>query len=162
MNRCLLLVVCAALGAAEAPLVNTNAIDADHAPVVVESEPFRTRITVHNPNDVAVRIASVDATCTCSTLDLGSRFLLPHGTTDLIMETDSRNRSAAQRIGVSLYLSDPNLEPIEVVALWTARAHVQVDSLAAPDADPLTRPPRAFQDVYRFPSKARPDILRKA
>lgn len=161
MNRFLLLLICGAMAAAEAPLVNTNAMDIEHAPVVGESEPFRARIVVQNPNDVAVKIEKIDATCTCATLELTSHFLLPHGTAELVMEVDNHNRSAVQRIGVSLYLTDPDRDSIEVVALWTVRAHVQVDSLSAPTADPLARPARAFQDIYRFPSKGRPDELHK-
>jgi hypothetical protein len=148
------------LAAAE-PLVDTNAEDAEHAPVVSESEPFRTRIAVRNPNDVAVKVASIDATCTCATLDLADHFLLPHATTTLTVEVDGRNRSEAQRLGVSLYLSDPDLDAIEVVVLWTVRAHVQVDSLpTTPGAETLARPPKNLQDIYRFAAKVRPDELR--
>jgi len=158
----LLLVLTAGLVTAVEPaLVNTNAMDIEHAPVCAESEPFRARIVVQNPNDVAVKVDKLDATCTCATLTLENHFLLPHATTELVIEVENLNRSEAQRIGVSIYLTDPDLESIEVVALWTVRAHIQVDSLAAPGADPLTRPKRTFQDVYRFPSKVRPDELQK-
>lgn len=156
-----LLLAMACAVAAESALINTNAMDAASAPVLAESELFKTRIVVQNPNDRAVRIDKLDASCTCGVLEVAERFLLPHATTELVMEVDNRNRSAAQRVGVSVYLTDPALEPIEVVALWTVRAHVQVDSLSAPGADPLARPPRTFQDVYRYPSKTRPDELHK-
>lgn len=163
MIRILLAFVCAAgLAAAEASmLVNTNAMDEASAPVVAEAEHFRARITVQNPNDVAVRIDKLDATCSCAVLEVVDRFLLPHATTELVMEVDNANRSDIQRIGVSVYLTDPDLEPIEVVALWNVRAHVQVDVLSIPGIDPLARPPRAYQDIYRFPSKVRPDELHK-
>ena len=161
MNYVLLLLLFASVSAAEPVLVNTNAMDAEHAPVIPESEPFHVRILVQNPNDVAVKAEKLDATCTCANLTLGSHFLLPHATSELVMEVDDLNRSGAQRIGVSIYLTDPDLEPIEVVALWTVRSHIQVDSVAAPGADLLSRPVRAFQDIYRYPSKVRPDELQK-
>lgn len=161
MNRFLLLLVAATLAAAEPTLINTNAVDAAHAPVVAESEIFHVRVTVQNPSDVAVRIDRLDATCTCAKLEVVNRFLLPHATTELVMEVDNRNRSAAQRIGVSLYLTDPDLDPVEVIVMWTVRAHVQVDSLATPTTDSLTRPVKGSQDIYRFPSKTRPDELHK-
>lgn len=159
MMRLLLLCLCVAALAGADP-INTNIATGMTPPVFAETVPFTTVITVQNPYDKAVRITEIDSTCTCARQDLGTRFLLPKATTTLDLEVDNANRSGQERLGITLYLSDPALEPIEVVALWEVRAHVQVDSLTG-QTDTLTRPPRAFRDVYRYPSKVRPDELHK-
>jgi len=140
--------------------INTNVSDPEVLPVFLESVPFHTVITVQNPYDKAVKVGSIDSTCTCSTLHLADYFLLPHATTTLEIGVDNTNRSARERLGVSLYLTDPALEPIEIVAFWDVRAHVAVDSHLYQD-DITTRPVRAFRDIYRYPSKARPDELHR-
>jgi hypothetical protein len=146
-----------ALPAAALALDNRNVVDATQAPVLREVEPFIARIPVRNPHDRAVKVKLLDPTCTCATLEIAERFLLPHATTTLTIAVDNRNRSGAVRVGVSIYLTDPDLEGIEVEALWQVRASVQVDGLA-PDADPARRPEdKAWHDIYRYITKVRPD-----
>lgn len=156
---CLAGVLAAADPISTAP-VNTNVANPANPPIFAESQPFSAQITVQNPYDKAVRVAEMDSTCTCSVLELGSHFLLPHATTTLTVSVDNTNRSDRERLGISLYLTDPALDPIEVVALWEVRAHVAVDSHLH-HTDLTTRPPRAFRDVYRYPSKSRPDELHR-
>jgi hypothetical protein len=157
--RSLFLVALAGLLAAATP-INTNASDPKTPPIFAESEPFFAEITVQNPYDRAVKVSEIDATCSCGILDLESYFLLPHATTTLKVSVDDTNRSDRQRLGVSLYLSDPDLEPIEIVALWEVRPHIAVDSLLGA-TETQERPERAFRDIYRYPSKVRPDELKR-
>ena len=138
-------------------LDNANAASIEQAPVLREIEPFKAAIIVRSPYDRAVRVKQVDATCSCAQLEMRERFLLPHATALLDILVKNENRSGPQDIHVSVYLSDPELEPIEVDALWTVRACIQVDAIA-PGADPKPRPAdRAWQDIYRFVVEERPD-----
>jgi hypothetical protein len=138
-------------------LENRNVADPAQAPVLREVEPFLARITVRNPHDRAVKIKLLDPTCKCATLDITDRFLLPKATTTLTVAVDNLNRSGTVRVGVSLYLTDPDLEAIEVEAFWQVRPCVQVDAIGA-GMDPLKRPEdRAWHDIYRYVTKVRPD-----
>ncbi len=138
-------------------LINTDAASPETAPVVRENVAFHTDITVVNPYDRAVRVKMLDATCSCAQLDLADHFLLPHGHTVLHVAVENANRSGPQDVHVSIYLSDPEFEPIEVAVLWTVLASVQVDAIP-PGADPLPRPQdRAWQDIYHFVVQERPD-----
>jgi hypothetical protein len=103
----------------------------------------------------------MDNTCSCSKLELKDRFLLPGAATTLEMAVKNANRSGPQKVGVSIFLSDPDFDPLEVVARWNVRACVQVDAIGA-TMDPKERPSdRAWQDVYLYPSKERPDELNR-
>ncbi len=136
---------------------NRNVADAGQAPILREVEPFLTHITVRNPHDRAVKIRLLDPTCKCATLEIADRFLLPKATTTLTIAVDNANRSGPVRVGVTLYLTDPDLESIEVEAFWQVRPCVQVDAIG-PGMDPLKRPEdRAWQDIYRYVTKVRPD-----
>lgn len=160
---CCLAGVLAAAVPAQPPVsgpINTNVADPAHPPIFSESQPFSAQITVQNPYDKAVRVSDIDTTCACSVFELESHFLLPFATTTLTVQVDNANRSDRERLGVSLYLSDPDLDPIEIVAFWQVRAHIAVDSHLH-HTDLTTRPPRAFRDVYRYPSKSRPDELHR-
>lgn len=138
-------------------LENRNVADPAQAPVLREVQPFLAHITVRNPHDRAVKIKLLDPTCKCATLEIADRFLLPKATTTLTVAVDNANRSGPVRVGVTLYLTDPDLESIEVEAFWQVRACVQVDALGA-GMDPLKRPDdRAWQDIYRYVTKVRPD-----
>lgn len=163
MKPLLAVLAVAALAAAEAPPsppININVVDPKTAPEVAESAQFTARIVVQNPYDKAVKVASTDTTCTCARLELRDRFLLPRQTSEIEIAIDNHMLSGPQRLGISLYLSDPGLEPIEVVALWTVRAHIQVDSLAGSPPGATTRPQDvAYRDIYRYISKERPDEL---
>jgi hypothetical protein len=143
---------------------NANVAGPEQAPTVPEIQPFKTAISVLNGNDRAVRIKLVDSTCTCTTLELRDHFLLPGARTTLDVEVPSRNRSGPQAVRVSLFLSDPELEPIEVNVWWSVRASVQVDAVP-PASDPLERPAdRQWQDIYRYLATTRwdePQTLRK-
>ena len=136
---------------------NSNVTDPAQVPVLRETQPFLAHITVRNPHDRAVKIKLLDPTCKCATLEIADYFLLPKATTTLTVAVDNANRSGPVRIGVSIYLTDPDLEAIEVEALWQVRACVQVDAIG-PGMDPLKRPEdRAWHDIYRYVTKVRPD-----
>lgn len=155
--RHLLLICLLALSSAVVAVENRNVEDPSKAPVLREIEPFVAGITVRNPYDRAVKIKLLDPTCKCATLDIAERFLLPKATTTLHIAVDNHNRSGPVRIGVSIYLTDPDLESIEVEALWQVRACVQVDVIG-PGMDPTKRPEdRAWHDIYRYVTKVRPD-----
>jgi hypothetical protein len=137
----------------------SNVPDAASAPWVRENEVFSADIALRNPYDRAVKVVKLDSTCECSRLELDERFLLPGASTVMHLSSKNANRSGEQKVSVSLYLSDPELEPIEVVARWNVRAAVLVDAIP-PGKDPLPRPTdRAWQDIYRYVSKERPDEL---
>ena len=157
MRHLLLLVCLLSFPIAGQALENSNVADPAQAPVLRETEPFLAHITVRNPHDRAVKIKLLDPTCKCATLDIADRFLLPKATTTLTVAVDNKNRSGTVRIGVSMYLTDPDLESIEAEAHWQVRACVQVDALGA-GMDPLKRPEdRAWHDIYRYVTKVRPD-----
>ena len=99
-------------------LDNRNVADASQAPILRENQPFIAQITVRNPHDRAVKVKILDPTCSCATLEIADKFLLPHGTTTLNMAVDNHNRSGPLRVGVSIYLTDVELEAIEVETFW--------------------------------------------
>lgn len=155
---CLLAAALATTTGASA-LDNTNAADAATAPTLREVEPFVARIPVRNPYDRAVKVKLLDPTCSCATLEMAEKFILPKSTTTLNIAVLNTNRSGPMTVGVSVFLTDPDLETIEVVARWNIRACVQVDAIG-PTMDPLKRPDDpAWRDVYRYVSKVRPDEL---
>lgn len=152
--RPLLPLLCAALLAAAD---NANVEPGDPGPELPEGMPFATVIALRNPHDRAVRVVQLDATCTCSRLEMRDRFLLPHAAGALEVVVDHRNRSGPQELRVTAFLSDPDLEPIEAHLRWRVRAAVQVDGIASL-ADPRERPSdRAWQDVYKYVAHERPD-----
>lgn len=158
MNTWPILLLLAAVTGASA-LDNTNAVDAEHAPTLREVEPFVARIPVRNPYDRAVKVKLLDPTCSCATLEMDERFILPMATAMLNISVKNPNRSGAMSVGVSVFLTDPDVQTIEVTARWNIRACVQVDSLGV-GADPLKRPEdSAWRDIYRYVSKVRPDEL---
>ncbi len=151
----LLLLLACLLPAAE--VFNANVASADVAPEFRESCLFRAVITVRNPHQRAVKVARLDTTCSCSKLELASHFLLPGETTTLEVEAANLQRSGPQQVRVSLFLSDPDLEPIEVWCWWKVRAAVSVDAVP-PGVPALDRPADvAWRDVYRFVAHERPD-----
>lgn len=151
----LLAVLCVAASAAE--VFNANAASRDSAPVFRESVPFNAVITVKNTYDRAVRIASIDTTCACSKLELAGRFLIPGETTTLTVAADNIRRSGPQQTRVSLFLSDPDLDPIEVYCWWQVIPAITVDAIA-PGQDPNERPADiAWRDIYRYVAHERPD-----
>ncbi|MBA3708379.1 MAG: DUF1573 domain-containing protein [Planctomycetes bacterium] len=142
-------------------LDNANAASPEEAPEVREIEPFKTVIQVFNPNDRAVRVKLIDTSCTCTTLDLNDHFLLPHGRTTLSVEIPDKNRSGPQSVHVSLFLTDPEYQPIEIEVLWKVRACIQVDAVA-PRANPVERPTdKMWQDIYAYVTDERPDELNR-
>lgn len=153
----LCLAVLLGLSVVAAAVENSNVADPAQAPLLREVEPFLAHITVRNPHDRAVKVKLLDPTCKCATLEIAERFLLPKATTTLTVAVDNRNRSGLVRVGVSIYLTDPDLESIEVEAHWRVRPCVQVDAIG-PGMDPLKRPEdRAWHDIYRYITKVRPD-----
>lgn len=138
-----------------------NAPDNTTAPFVRETALFVTSITITNPYDRAVKIVRLDSTCTCAHLDLDEKFLLPGASSVLHLSSENHNRSGSQHVNVSLYVSDPELEPIEAVARWNVLAAIQVDAIG-PNMDPKVRPDQtAWHDIYRYVAKTRPDELHR-
>jgi hypothetical protein len=146
-------------GAGAGALDNANVADAEHAPTLRESEPFVATVAVRNPYDRAAKVKLLDPSCSCATLEISSTFILPHQTADLHIAVLNHDRSGPQHIGVTVFLTDPEFEAIEVNTYWSVRATVQVDALP-PAANPLARPEdKAWQDIYQYVAKARPDEL---
>jgi hypothetical protein len=144
-----------------AEVYNANVAEAGLGPEIREAGRFSARITVRNPYQRAVRVARLDTTCSCSKLDLASRFLIPGETTTLEVESDNWRRSGPQQVRISLFLTDPDLEPIEVWCWWTAREAVSVDAVP-PGTPALDRPAdSAWRDIYRFVAHERPDEPQK-
>ncbi len=132
-------------------------------PTVAEHERYRAILQATNPYDRAVKIERVDSTCPCAlpSLDDDAYFILPHQTVPMSIEVDNANRSGRQDYDISLYLTDPAAEPIELTVSWVVVPDIQVD-LIAPGADPLRQPEdRGFRDVYRYVAKTRPDELHR-
>lgn len=151
----LLLLIACILPTAE--VINANAPDHDSAPVFREVVPFSAVITVQNPYDRAVKVARLDTTCSCSKLELATRFLLPGEKTTLAIGASNLRRSGKQQVRVSLFLSDPDFDPIEVWARWHVRPAVAVDLIEA-GRPSLERPADdAWRDIYRLVADERPD-----
>jgi hypothetical protein len=156
--RPLLALLFALVGLAAAEVVNANVASLEAAPLLRESEPFRVTLTVANPHDRAVRVERLDTSCACGKLKLGSEFLLPYGRTTLEVEVDDRMRSGDQEVRVTAFLTDPELEPIEIVLRWKVRPAVSVDAIPPGQPPPATgRPEAAWRDVYRYVASERPD-----
>jgi hypothetical protein len=118
---------------------------------------FKAAIVVRNPYDRAVKVKQLDASCSCAQLEIHDHFILPNATTILDVSVKGANRSGNQGVHVSVYLTDPEFEPIEVDARWKVRACIQVDAVP-PGADPKVRPADvSWQDIYRFMVMERPD-----
>ena len=144
-----------------AELENANVSGPETAPVLAEHEPFAATLVVRNPHDRAVRIERLDASCTCMHLEMAEQFILPLQATTLTISVDNANRSGAQRMGVTAYLTDPELEPIEIQVWWKVEPDVAVDAVA-PLADPAQRPAElAWRDVYKYVEHERPDELNR-
>ena len=138
-------------------LDNANVASPEEAPEVRETQPFTTTISILNANDRAVRVKLIDSSCTCTQLELRDHFILPGERTKLDVTVPSKDRSGPQSVHVSLFLSEPDYQPIEVDVLWKVRACVQVDAIA-PGTDPRERPAdKAWQDIYRYVVEERPD-----
>jgi hypothetical protein len=159
--RWFLLLLCAVLVSA-AELENTNVSSPQAAPVYAEHSPFATSVNVRNPHDRAVRIERLDASCSCMQLEIGEHFILPHQSTTLTVSVDNRKRSGPQRMGVTVYLTDPDLESIDVQLWWTVTPDVTVDALAPRAETTLGRPADiAWRDIYKFVANERPDELQR-
>jgi hypothetical protein len=136
------------------------AADPGAGPILDEDIPYSATIAVTNPHDRAIKVATLDTTCTCTRLEMVDRFILPNATGAIHIEVDNRNRSGPFQVGLTLFLTDPELEAIDIPVRWTIRPFVTVDSIPN-DGDPAQRPPQAWRDVYRFVTEARPDEPRR-
>lgn len=144
-----------------AEVENSNVATPEMAPALPERTSFSAHITVRNPHDRAVKVERLDASCTCMHLTLAEHFLLPHQATTLDITVDDTNRSGPQHMGVSIYFTDDELEPIEVQCWWSVIPDVAVDALS-PKADPTARPAEiAWRDIYKFVAHERPDELNR-
>ena len=164
--RWLYLLLCAVLLQSSqlvaAELENTNASGPDAAPLLAEHTPFAATIMIRNPHDRAVRIERLDATCSCMHLEVADQFILPHQTTTMQINVDNANRSGPQRMGVSVYLTDPDLEAIDVQVWWKVTPDVAVDAIAPRAEITTTRPTDiAWRDIYKFVANERPDELNR-
>ncbi len=156
-----LLLLCAALLSA-AELENANVSGPDTAPVFAEHTPFAATVTIRNPHDRAVRIERLDASCSCMHLEVAEHFILPHQSTSMAISVDNSNRSGPQRMGVTVYLTDPDLESIDVQVWWSVTADVTVDAIAPRAESTVGRPSDiAWRDVYKFVANERPDELHR-
>jgi Protein of unknown function (DUF1573) len=159
--RIVLLLLLLGLGLAAAELENRNVAGPEAAPTFSEKTPFSAQVTVRNPHDRAAKVDRLDASCSCMQLALKDHFLLPHATTTLTITVDNANRSGIQRMGVTIYLTDPELEGIEVEVWWQVDPSIAVDAIA-PLADPAHRPEdNGWRDVYRYVQHERPDELQR-
>ncbi|GDY14308.1 hypothetical protein LBMAG53_31860 [Planctomycetota bacterium] len=141
-----------------AALDNANCAGPEAAPLCRETEPFVADLTVRNPHDVAAKVERLDSSCTCTKREIAEKFLLPKGATTLHITVDNANRSGPREIGVTIFFTDPTLEPIEAKCWWTVRPLVAVDSLPVDQRDTLKRPEkRAWHDIYRYVAHERPD-----
>ncbi len=152
----LILSVLLSTGLGSAELINTNTATPETAPLTPEDVPFTTTITVLNPHARAVKVKNIDSSCTCTTLVLADHFLLPKSITTLNVVIDNHNHSGAKRVVITIYPTDPELEAIEVVALWTIIPVLTVDAIP-PGGSVTERPDWSYQDVYRYVSSERPD-----
>ena len=154
--RPILLLLALSGGIAAAELF-ANAPSAEQAPTFREAEHFRAVITVRNPYQRAIRIDKLDTTCSCSKLEIASKFLIPGETTTLEVGSENTRRSGPQQVRVSLFLTDPDLEPIEVYCWWKVLPAVTVDAVP-PGTPAIDRPEdNAWRDIYRFIAHERPD-----
>lgn len=152
-----LLLLAALLPAVE----NANVPAGDPGPELREAQPFAAQVTVRNPHDRGVKVERLDATCSCSRLALADKLLLPRGATTLDIAVDNRNRSGGQSLRITAYLTDPDLDPIEIDLRWRVRPAVAVDGVP-PTGDPRERPEsQAWRDVYKYVAHERPDELHR-
>jgi len=167
VSTCILLSICATAAGEE---FHNVPADGD-IPVVVEGDQFTTTIPFRNLNDRAMRIPpgdkGVDSTCTCTSQELSSRFLLPGEDATLTIEVPTAKRSGAQHQRFWIYATDPDLLSMELHARWRVEPMVAVD-LLPPDAKNedgtprLDRPEsRAYRDIYRYTLYTRPDEPRR-
>jgi hypothetical protein len=153
----LLWLACVMLSALE----NTNVAPDAAPPVLEEGVPFTEHVTVRNPHNRAVKITQLDSTCTCTRLVVHPELIPPGGTALLDVAIETANRSGRQEIQVSLFASDPELEPIEVALRWDVNPAVTVDVIR-PGTEAKPRPQdRAWLDVYKFVARERPDELHR-
>ena len=121
-----------------------------------EGEPLSATVSLVNRHARAVRIERMDSSCVCSRLEVGTRFLLPGASATVAVMVDTRNRSGPQRLLITAFLTDPELEPLEEELRWVITPAVLVDALP-PGAPSDRRPEPAWQDIYRFTAHERPD-----
>ena len=159
--RWILVLICA-VSAAAADLENANVSGPETAPILAEHTPFAASILIRNPHDRAVKIERLDATCSCMHLEVAEQFILPHQTTAMQIRVDNANRSGPQRMGVSVYLTDPDLEAIDVQVWWKVTPDVAVDAIAPRSEITTARPTDiAWRDIYKFVANERPDELQR-
>lgn len=126
-------------------------------PTLAEHEPFIADLVITNPYDKAVRIRDIDQSCTCEKLELADEFLLPGASTTLHIQVDNTNRSGSKDHSFLAYLSDPDLEPIEVRAQWHVAPNVAIDLI--PPTGPFDQRPanQMAHDIYMILEARRPE-----
>lgn len=120
-----------------------------------EHEDFTHTFTVKNPYDRAVRVEKTDTTCTCIKLELNDYFLLPGEETTLDVQVSNLRTSGTRSYKVWLYVTDPELEPIEIATTWDVVPTVAVDLILD---DPKKRPAdHKYRDIYRYVAHVKPN-----
>ena len=127
-------------------------------PLVPEHQFTKAASPSTNVHDVAVRIADIQAACTCDKLTLEDHFLLPGQTITVNFEVDNHNTSGERLHKIWFLLSDNNLDALEHSLHWQVEPSVAVDSM--PSAGPFDQRPRKnAQDIYQYFTRLRPDAL---
>lgn len=140
-----------------ADAVVTTGTDPDPAelPVLREHETFKRQYTVTNPFERAIRVERVDTSCKCIEQKLHKEFLIPGESTLLDIQIENDFYSGPRRHKVWLYVTDPELEAIEIVGKWIVKANIIVDLIKE---DPSQRPAdKRYRDIYRYTSNVKPD-----
>jgi hypothetical protein len=131
-----------------------SAVELERIP---EHQRYEKVLSVRNPHDRALRIEHQESSCSCDTLELGDRFLLPLQETTLTVAVTNDRLSGDRLHKVWFYPSNPNLTPIIVELGWHIVPNVSVDLLPGHAAS-TDRPTEAnLRDVYAYTVWVRPD-----
>ena len=124
-----------------------------------EHEDFKHVFTVINPHERAVRVQKIDTSCACITTDLGKYFLIPEEKTTLSVQVSNERSSGLRKYKVWLYVTDPELEAIEIISEWIVVPDVAVDLIKS---DPSKRPENTkYRDIYRYISNVKPNEAKR-
>lgn len=124
---------------------------------IAEHQRYERVIPVRNPYDRALRVEHQESSCSCDTLELADRFLLPFQETTLTVSVKNDRLSGDRLHKVWFYPSNPNLPPIIVELGWRIIPDVSVDLLPG-HAQTTDRPAEADRrDVYAYTAWVRPD-----
>ncbi|NRA40170.1 MAG: DUF1573 domain-containing protein [Planctomycetes bacterium] len=124
-----------------------------------EHQNFKQQFTVTNPHDRAVRVERIDTTCSCIEKKLHKYFLLPGESTLIDVQVANQYYSGLRTHKIWLYVTDPELEAIEIRSAWTVLEDIAVDLIKE---DPKQRPAdKRYRDIYRYISNVKPDEAKR-